>query len=82
MVWSDEPTEAQLGVIFHWFKWKMPTAKAQDAVHWLQDTATRKEVSCEMTRLKKLYDSHQLDEKKCFDSEIWEGYDMRGGDYE
>lgn len=82
MAWTDEPSEAQIGVIFNWFRWNMPTPKAQDAVHWLKDTATRKEVSDEMTRLKKLYVSRKLNEKTAFESEIWEGYDMKGDEDE
>lgn len=81
MAWSDEPTESQIGIIFNWFRWEMPMNKAQDAVRWLQDTATRKEVSDEMTRLKRLRNAHKLDEKACFDSEIWDGYDLKE-DYE
>lgn len=74
MAWSDEPTENQLGTIFSWIRWHMTTAEATNAVAWLEKTATRRDVSTEMTRLKELRDKRLLNGENCFDSEIWEGY--------
>lgn len=74
MAWSDEPTEAQLGTIFSWIKWEMSNEKAMEAVKWLEKTATRREVSFEMKRLRDLKAKRLLDGKKCFESEIWEGF--------
>ena len=74
MAWSDEPSETQLGTIFSWFRWCMPTEDAKKAVAWLEKTATRRDVSTEMSRLKNLKTKRLLDASTCFDSEIWEGY--------
>lgn len=74
MAWTDEPSYAQINCIYRWFSWRMTNEEAMDASHWLQKHATRKEVSEEMSRLKKLYDSHNLDRTTAFESDIWEGY--------
>lgn len=74
MTWSDEPTHLQLGTIYSWFRWEMSLDKAQEAVSWLEQNATRREVSYEMRRLKELKDKKLLSEAKCFESDIWEGF--------
>ena len=74
MAWSDEPTEAQLGTIFSWFHWIMDNDKAYEAVMWLQKTATRRDVSYEMKRLRALTQKRLLDGNNCVESEIWEGF--------
>ena len=75
MAWSDEPTEAQLRVIYNWFRWEMSNEKAAAAIKFLENTATRREVSYEMRRIKNLKDKRLLDGAKCFESEIWERFD-------
>ena len=75
MVWTDEPSEAQLGVIFGWLKWHMETKKAQAAVKYLENTSTRRDVSFEMKRLRSLKEKRLLDGNTCFQSDIWEGFE-------
>lgn len=75
MAWNDEPTEMQLGTIYSWLKWHMPWEKASAAVSWLEKSATRRDVSYEMTRLRALKEKRLLDGKNCFQSDIWEGFD-------
>lgn len=75
MAWNDEPTEMQLGTIYSWLKWHMSWEKASAAVSWLEKTATRREVSYEMTRLRALKEKRLLDGNNCFQSDIWEGFD-------
>ena len=77
MAWSDEPTDAQLNTIYRWFKWNMSTAEAIRAVNWLGEHATRREVSYEMQRIKRFYDTHSLG-PQVFDGDIWEGFDYDG----
>lgn len=72
-----KPTYNQTNCIYRWFEWKMPTAKAVAAAKYLEQTASRMEVSQEMNRLKLLKDSHRLDEETAFNSKIWEGFDER-----
>lgn len=74
MAWSDEPTEAQLGTVYNWLHWEMSNDKAYEAVRWLELTATRRDVSMEMKRLRGLKKKRLLDGKNCFESEIWEGF--------
>lgn len=75
MAWSDEPTDMQLGTIFSWLSWKVDRITAQEAVKWLQNTATRRDVSAEMNRLRDLRQRNLLDASNCFLGEIWEGFD-------
>lgn len=70
-----KPTEMQLGTIYSWLRWIVPKDEAKAAVSWLEKTATRREVSAEMTRLKSLKDKRLLDAPKCFRGKIWEGFD-------
>lgn len=73
-VWSDMPTYNQLNLIFNWFTWIMSREEARKAIAWLHETATRRDVSTEMSRLKALKNEGRLDANTCFESEIWEGY--------
>lgn len=75
MAWSDEPTDAQLNAIFMTIRWVVPTPKAQEAVKWLAEKATRREVSDELKRLKTLNQTRNLSALNCFEGEIWEGFD-------
>lgn len=74
MAWTDEPSYAQINCLYRWFSWNMTNDEARKAVDWLREHSTRREVSDEMARVKKLYDSHNLNCKNAFESEIWEGY--------
>ena len=74
MAWSDEPTYSQVETIYRWIEWHMSNQEARDAVSWLKEHATRKEVSDEIKRLHDLYYTHKLSKADCFNSEIWEGY--------
>ena len=74
MAWSDEPTDMQLGTIFSWLSWKVDRQTAQEAIKWLQNTATRRDVSAEMNRLRDLRQKNLLNASNCFESEIWEGF--------
>lgn len=74
MSWLDKPTKAQINILWHWYRWKMPTAEAKDALDWLEQNATRKQVSDEMTRVRELYKSHSLSREDCFNAPIWREY--------
>lgn len=80
MARSDKPTEAQIGLLYRWFKWKMPIAKANHALDWLEHHATRGEVSQEIDRVGELFHNINLDEKSCFDSPVWNGYKCDSSD--
>lgn len=81
MAWSDEPTYAQIQTLFRWIEWHMPNDEAVKATHWLKDHATRKEVSDEMSRIRKLYNEHSLTKDECFNSSVWEDYDPEKYEY-
>ena len=80
MAWSDEPTYSQIQTIYRWIEWHMPTQEARDAVNWLKEHATRREVAYEIKRLGDLYHSHKLDQEECFNSPIWDEYLDRSKD--
>lgn len=73
-----KPTDSQLGVLYRWFSWKMSTPKASNAIKWLENNADRGAVSKEIQRVGDLYRNRQLNEKLCFDSEIWADYLAKG----
>lgn len=74
MAWSDEPTDAQVGALYHFIRWKMPDAEAIRACEWLRENTTRREVSYELNRVRRLYLDHKLTLDRCFEGDIWEGY--------
>lgn len=74
MGWMDKPTYAQIETLYGWMRWQMPTAEAQDAVHWLKENATRRQVSDEMQRVRALYVAHKLDRNECFKGSVWREY--------
>lgn len=74
MAWSDEPTPAQLSAIHRLIEWKVPKETTTSALEYLENTATRREVSDEMKRLRSLYVDHRLDKNNVFSSGIWEGF--------
>lgn len=74
MSWSDEPTEMQLGIIYDWLSWVLNKDLAKEATLWLKNSATRRDVSFEMKRLRDLKVKRLLTASNCFKSEIWEGF--------
>ena len=74
MAWSDEPTQAQLSGVYRLIEWTVPKDTLLAAVDYLEKTATRREVSDEMGRLRNLYIDHKLDKSNVFASDIWEGF--------
>lgn len=77
MTWKDKPTYAQIETMHRLIEWQMTSAEAVDAVRWVRDHATRKEVCDEIGRLLTLRKAHKLDKAECFNSVIWDGYDGR-----
>lgn len=74
MAWSDEPTMTQLAVVGGFIQWTVPTGVKVQALDFLKRTATRREVSYEIKRLRELYMTHRMSEDNVFDNEIWEGF--------
>ena len=74
MAWSDEPTQAQLSGVYRLIEWTVPKETILEALEYLEEKATRREVSDEMGRLRSLYIDHKLDKSNVFASEIWEGF--------
>ena len=81
MAWSDEPTYAQIETLNRWLEWKVADSERIKALQWLKEHATRKEVSDEMSRVRKLYYEHKLTKDECFNSNIWENYDPDAYEY-
>lgn len=74
MAWKDKPSEAQLGTIFSWYRWVLPTDTARKACMYLENNATKGQVSAEMRRIKPLKDKRLLNETNCFDSLLWKEF--------
>ena len=75
MSWSDEPTPAQLAAVQRLMEGTVPNNKIVLALVHLENTATRREVSDELGRLRSLYIDRKLAKENAFDSEIWEGFE-------
>ena len=78
MAWSDEPSDSQLNTLYRWFSWNMSNVKAREAVNYLRENSTRHDVSIEIGRIKKLFDSHALTEENAFESDIWADFSQGG----
>lgn len=76
MALNDKPTDNQIELLFRWFNWHMSRPKACHALDWLQENATRGDVSKEISRVHDLYHRHALTVENCFDSPIWDGYKL------
>ena len=74
MAWLDKPTKAQINALWQWFSWKMPSSEAKDALDWLEQNSTRKQVSDEMKRVRELSMTHGLNRETCFSGEVWQEY--------
>ena len=66
-----KPTEAQINLLYQWFKWQMPTEKARSAVKWAEDNGDKYKLSREMKRVQQLYKTNNLNEERCFESYFW-----------
>lgn len=75
MAWSDRPTQMQLVTILDFLRWQIPYDKALKAIEFLENSATRRDVSDEMRRLRDLKQKHVLDGKNAFTGKIWEGFE-------
>ena len=73
-----KPTDAQLDLLYKWFSWQMPTPKARGAIKWLSEHGDKHSVSDEIKRVGDLYHHRQLNEELCFDSPIWNGFEIKG----
>lgn len=74
MGWLDKPTDAQINALWNLIQWQMPRAEAKDALDWLEENATRKQVSGELGRIRELALARSLNREKCFSGEIWQEY--------
>ena len=75
MAWSDEPTPAQLGAVARLIQWEVDRDTNARAIKFLEEHATRRELSTELTRLRNLYIDRKLTKEKIFESPIWEGFE-------
>lgn len=82
MAWTDKPTYSQLETIFRWFEWLMPRDEATGAVKWLEQHATRKDASEEIERMYPLFRARSLTREECFNSRLWDTYEVCLGKYE
>jgi hypothetical protein len=74
MAWIDKPTKAQINALYLMIRWHMSTVEVNDALDWLEQNATRKQVSDELSRIRDLKLSRKLDRDGCFRGEVWSEY--------
>jgi hypothetical protein len=75
MAWTDKPTDNQIFAIRRLVQWVTSTETELKMTDWLKATATRKQVSEELGRLRKLYIDRKLDKTSMFESPIWDGFE-------
>lgn len=75
MTWNDKPTDSQLSAVQRLVHWVASIETEMKMTDWLQATATRKQVSEELGRLRKLYIDRKLDKTSMFESPIWDGFE-------
>lgn len=75
MVWDDKPTDRQLSAVQRLVRWVASIETETKMTDWLKATATRKQVSEELGRLRKLYIDRKLDKTSMFESPIWDGFE-------
>ena len=79
MSWEDEATPNQIYAWVRLTEWKMDNKTKVAATKWLAKHANRKQMSAELGRVRALYIDRKLDEKNCFDSKIWDGFNNQDG---
>ena len=80
MAWQDKPTDAQLNMIYSVAKWKLDALLLRSSLAWLEKNATRRQVSEEITRVRGLYDKHNLNTDTYFASSVWDGFKVKNND--
>lgn len=76
MAWSDKPSEAQLGAWINMTKWVIDRDEAILANRFLEKTATRKQLSQELGRLRDLTIDRKLKTREqVYEGKLWEGFD-------
>ena len=74
---EKKPTEMQIGLIFKWMHWLMPRNEAVEATDWLENNASRWDVSKEIKRLDEIKQRRHLTKEDCFASPIWNEYKLK-----
>lgn len=74
MAWTDEPSEAQINALLNLVRWEISREELPRIVDYLRNNATRKELSNELGRLRRLKIDRKLNRDNAFESEIWDKY--------
>lgn len=76
MAWDDKPTKGQVNALWHMMEWSdIPTAELHDALHWMEENATRRQASDELGRVRDMkIEHHRLTRDEFFKGDIWRGY--------
>lgn len=81
MAWDDKPTRAQLSYIRQWGNWVIPSQELSDALAYLENNCTRKQVSTEMGRIRLLHGSRKLTKQNFYDADIWKNFKPKPFDW-
>ena len=75
MAWEDKPTDKQLNALDRLWWGTVPSKKRDAATKWLEEHATRKQVSDILTRTRDLYIDRKLNATNSFESAVWDGFE-------
>lgn len=74
MGWNDKATDAQLNAFLHMVRWDVAIDESLEMGKYLEENATRREMSNELGRIRKLSIDRKLTKDTIFDGELWANY--------
>lgn len=75
MAWTDKPTDAQIRALLNMMRWVVADREVAGIVTYLENNATRRQVSDELGRLRDLKIDRKLTRESCFSSDLWKGFE-------
>lgn len=78
MAGGNKPTDNQINALFHMTTWVLPRDLEKAAIKYIEENATRKEVSNELVRIRSLKIARRLQLKEdVFCGKVWKNFDWR-----
>lgn len=74
MAWTDEPSDTQINALLNLIRWEISREEMLKITDYLTMNATRKELSTELGRLRRLKIGRKLNRDNAFESELWDNY--------
>ena len=80
MAWTDPATDSQISARFRMFRYTHSASLAEEdnRYNWIKEhRPTRKEMSQELGRVRKLKIDRNCNEKTAWDSDVWADYNSK-----